>query len=198
MPWLERLHQASTSRLSSRRQHRARWTRLLGQQLPLKLLRLIVGHGHQLRGFHPHGGCCGGGRGRGVAQLHVLLFRVMARQIGLMTCQWMHAELRQSAGLGDRRGQVGAGEARVLAPLGSHVLGPAPPSPPGGGARGLLASLAHRGALLILLLLTGILRSLYTCCRTSLTTLHSLERNILNVILRPISSRRLQDWTSVI
>lgn len=67
LPLLERLRQASTSRLSSRRQHRACWTRLLGQQLPLKVLRLIVGHRHQLRGFHPHGGCCGGGGGRGVA-----------------------------------------------------------------------------------------------------------------------------------
>lgn len=93
LPLLERLRQASTSRLSSRRQHRARWTRLFGQQLSLKLLRLIVCHRHQLRGFHPHGGR-GGGRSRGVAQLHVL-FRMMAREAGLMmTGQRVYANVR--------------------------------------------------------------------------------------------------------
>lgn len=92
-----------------------------------------------------------------------------------MTGKRMYANVRQPAGRTARRGQVGAGEVRILAPLGSHVLGPAPPSPPGGGARGLLASLAHRGALLVLLLLTGILRSLYTLRRSPLTALNSLQ-----------------------
>lgn len=170
---LKRLRQASTSRLSSRWQHRA-WARLLGQQLPLKLLRLVVRHRDQLRGFHPHGSCGGSGR-RSVPQLHLLL-RMMAGEASLMASQRVYANVRQPAGWTARRGKVGAGVVRVLAPLGSHILGPAPPSPSGGRARGLLASLAHRGALLVLLLLTGILRSLYTCRCPTLSTLYSLKR----------------------
>jgi len=185
-----RLRQASTSRLSRRRRkHRGAWTGLLGQQLPLQLLSLVMSHRHQLRGIHAHrggGSSSGGGSGSYVTQLRMLLRMMMARcyccccrQTGLTSQPREHADVRrQSANRGTScGGQIGggSGEARILAPLGSHVLGPAPPSPPGGGARGLLASLAHCGALLVLLLLTGVLRSLNTCSCTRLTSLHSLK-----------------------
>ncbi|KOX76103.1 Disintegrin and metalloproteinase domain-containing protein 10 [Melipona quadrifasciata] len=88
---------------SSRRQHPAAATGLLGQQLSLKLLRLVVSDRDQLRGFHPHRGC-GGGRCRCVAQLHLLL-RVMTGQASLMTGKRMYADVRQPAGRTARRGQ---------------------------------------------------------------------------------------------
>lgn len=74
---LQRLRQCSNGGLSNRRQHRSRCRLLLGQQLSLKLLRLVVSDRDQLRGFHPHGGCSGG-RSRGVTQLHVLFRTMMA------------------------------------------------------------------------------------------------------------------------
>lgn len=178
---LQRLRQCSNGGLSNRRQHSAGGRLLLlllllGQQLSLKLLRLVVSDRDQFRGFHPHGGRCGG-RGRGVTQLYVLLRTMVTGQGGRMTgCQRVYADVRQPAGRATGRGQVRAGEVGVLAPLGSHVLGPAPPSPPGRGARGLLASLAHRRALLVLLLLTGILIPLYTRRCAALTALHTLEQ----------------------
>lgn len=81
---------------------------------------------------------------------------------------------RRTARAATGRAKIAGGEVRILAPLGSHVFGLAPPSPSGGRARGLLASLAHRGALLVLLLLTAILRTRDTRRSASLRTLDAL------------------------
>lgn len=159
-------------------------------------VQLENGSEEQLRLNNNGGGSGGSGGGGGhVTQLRMLLRMMMARcccwQAGLAGQRRKHADMRRqpaSHGAG-RGGQIGggSGEARILAPLGSHVLGPAPPSPPGGGARGLLASLAHRGALLVLLLLTGVLRSLYTCGRARLTTLDSLKHTHTRVIITALN-----------
>lgn len=81
---LRRLRQSSTGRLRGRwRQHHgSARTGLFSQQLSLQLLRLIMRHRHQLRGFHAHRG--GGSSGGGSGGSHVTQLRMLLRMMMMM------------------------------------------------------------------------------------------------------------------